>query len=156
MDVDIVDPYSNSTQAIVPAYGIYAFSFSSCDVTDTIEIGVSCPISVPNSFSPNGDGVNDVFEISDIDVNVHTQSVFYVFNRWGGVVYIDPNYGLTGEWWDGRMLFHNRQLSSYVFQNNWDNNQDYVRDGVYFYTLEVYNSIFNQKEFYSGEISIFT
>ena len=54
------------------------------------------------------------------------------------------------------MLFHNRQLSSYVFQNNWDNNQDYVRDGVYFYTLEVYNSIFNQKEFYSGEISIFT
>ena len=156
MDVDIADPYSNSTQAIVPSYGIYAFSFSSCDVTDTIEIGVSCPISVPNSFSPNGDGVNDVFEISDIDVNVHTQSVFYVFNRWGGVVYIDPNYGLNGEWWDGRMLFHNRQLSSYVFQNNWDNNQDYVRDGVYFYTLEVYNSIFNQKEFYSGEISIFT
>ena len=156
MDVTILDSYTNSTQALVPAYGIYAFSFTSCNVTDTIEIGVSCPITVPNSFSPNGDGVNDFFEITDIDLNVHTQSVFYVFNRWGGVVYIDSNYGLNGEWWDGRMMFHNRQLSNFVFQKDWDNNQDYVSDGVYFYTLEVYNSIFKQKEFYSGEISIFT
>ena len=92
----------------------------------------------------------------DIDVNVHTQSVFCVFNRWGGVVYIDPNYGLSGEWWDGRMIFNNRQLSNFVFHQGWDNNQDYVSDGVYFYTLEVYNSIFKQKEFYTGDISIFT
>ena len=80
----ISNPFSNSTSATVPAYGLYSFSFQSCNVVDTVEIGVSCPISVPNTFSPNGDGINDNFVISDIDPNIHTQSVLYVFNRWGG------------------------------------------------------------------------
>ena len=37
-----------------------------------------------------------------------------------------------------------------------DNNSGYVTDGVYYYTLEVYNMAVNQKEFYSGDISIFS
>ena len=155
-DVLISNPFSNSTSATVPAYGLYSFSFQSCNVVDTVEIGVSCPISVPNTFSPNGDGINDNFVISDIDPNIHTQSVLYVFNRWGGVVYINPNYGLSGEWWDGQMMFNRRQSSSLFFQKKWDESDDFVKDGTYFYTLEVFNTVFNQKEFYSGEINIFT
>ena len=121
-----------------------------------VEIGVSCPISVPNSFTPNSDGINDNFVISDIDSNIHSQSILYVFNRWGGVVYINQNYGLDGDWWDGQMMFNSRQSSSLFFQKKWDERDDFVKDGTYFYTLEVFNMVFNQKEFYSGEINIFT
>ena len=155
-DVLISNPFLNSTSATVPAYGLYSFSFQSCDEVATVEIGVSCPISVPNSFTPNSDGINDNFVISDIDSNIHSQSILYVFNRWGGVVYINQNYGLDGEWWDGQMMFNNRQSSSLFFQKKWDERDDFVKDGTYFYTLEVFNMVFNQKEFYSGEINIFT
>ena len=155
-DVLISNPFSNSTSATVPAYGLYSFSFQSCDEVATVEIGVSCPISVPNSFTPNSDGINDNFVISDIDSNIHSQSILYVFNRWGGVVYINQNYGLDGDWWDGQMMFNKRQTSSLFFQKKWDEGDDFVKDGTYFYTLEVFNTVFNQKEFYSGEINIFT
>ena len=152
----IIDPYSTNTQAVVSEYGVYIFSFTSCDVTNQVEIGVSCPISVPNSFSPNGDGVNDIFEIPDLNKNVHTQSVLYIYNKWGAVVFIDPNYGLDGQWWDGQTNYSDKSLSSFLPAQYFDKQSNYVNDGVYYYTLEVYNNAHQQKEFYSGDISIFS
>tara|TARA_Y100000994_G_scaffold246826_1_gene250889 strand:+ start:23648 stop:26380 length:2733 start_codon:yes stop_codon:yes gene_type:complete len=151
---EILDPYSSSTQALVSEFGMYEFSFTSCDTISYVQIGISCPMIVPNSFSPNSDGLNDLFEIADLNPNVYTQSVFYVYNRWGGIVYLNHEYGLNGEWWDGRMIFHNRPFSKFLPERNWDDNTDYVSDGVYFYTLEVYNNTNKQKEFYSGSILI--
>ena len=153
---EIIDPYSNSTQAIVPEFGLYSFSFTACDHTEIIEIGISCPLTVPNSFSPNGDGLNDLFQIADLDPNVYTESILYVYNKWGGIVYLDMNYGLNNNWWDGQAIFHNRPFSNILPGREWDNNQDYVSDGVYFYALEVYNLTIRQKEFYSGDIMIFS
>jgi gliding motility-associated-like protein len=52
---------------------------------------------IPNSFTPNGDGINDVLQIygSDIDPN---RFKIEVFNRWGDIVYssTDPNEAWTG------------------------------------------------------------
>ena len=87
---------------------------------------------------------------------MYTQSILHIYNRWGGLVYIDPNYGLDNNWWDGQSLFHNRQFSSILPGRSWDDNQDYVSDGTYFYTLEVFNNTIKQKEFYSGDIMIFS
>ncbi len=70
--------------------------------SDTIFVD-SCPLDtnfnfyIPNSFSPNNDGVNDVF-----------QPVFYniiftdaqIFNRWGDLVYQSKDKFL----WDGKKL----------------------------------------------------
>ena len=153
---EIIDPYSYSTQAVVSEFGVYEFSFISCDTISYVQIGISCPMIVPNSFSPNSDGLNDLFEIADLNPNVYTQSVFYVYNRWGGIVYLNHDYGLNGEWWDGQMIFHDRPFSNFLPARDWDDNQDFVSDGVYFYTLEVYNSTNKQKEFYSGSILIST
>ena len=59
--------------------------------------------------------------------------------------------------WDGQMMFNRRQSSCLFFQKkNGMKSDDFVKDGTYFYTLEVFNTVFNQKEFYSGEINIFT
>lgn len=74
-------------------------------------------VYIPNAFTPNGDGINDVF------VPVAANADFYefsVWNRWGDIVFetTDP----TGVW-DG-----SHQGGEY-----------YVQDGVYTYKV-VYNS----------------
>jgi len=57
------------------------------------------PLVVPNAFSPNGDHVNDLFEISGIDAVSPVD--IKVWNRWGVEVYTSSNYQNT---WDGRNL----------------------------------------------------
>jgi gliding motility-associated-like protein len=57
---------------------------------------------VPNIFSPNGDGINDIFYLQS-NSEVTEVSVFRVFDRWGDVVFEDfnflPNDPVHG--WDG-------------------------------------------------------
>lgn len=74
------------------------------------------PISIPEGFSPNNDGVNDRFVIikpygTIIDLEI--------FNRWGNVVYTNSNYNND---WDGKGV------------NNFMG-QDLV-DGGYYYTIK--------------------
>ncbi|MBC8053218.1 MAG: tandem-95 repeat protein [Sphingobacteriaceae bacterium] len=54
------------------------------------------PLYIPQGFSPNGDGVNDVFIISNsLGKRIHLD----VFNRWGNRVYKSSSYQND---WDGR------------------------------------------------------
>jgi gliding motility-associated-like protein len=48
----------------------------------------------PNSFTPNGDGTNDIFKISGLSVYEPTLKIF---NRWGDVVYTSSNLWWTGD-----------------------------------------------------------
>jgi gliding motility-associated-like protein len=50
---------------------------------------------IPNAFSPNGDGLNDVLEIFAQDI---TDFSLTVYNRWGEVIFIAPNRKV---FWDG-------------------------------------------------------
>jgi gliding motility-associated-like protein len=62
-----------------------------------------CPLYIPNVFSPNGDGINDLFQIRVAgDENVLITR-FFIFDRWGNNVYKQYNLHLqsTEEWWDG-------------------------------------------------------
>ncbi len=51
---------------------------------------------IPQGFSPNGDGVNDVFEIRGI--RFYPDNDLVIMNRWGNVVYKTHGYANT---WDG-------------------------------------------------------
>lgn len=57
-----------------------------CSVSDTIRILLDDTkrIFVPNAFSPNGDGINDVLYIYGPSVQIID---FKVFNRWGSLVF---------------------------------------------------------------------
>lgn len=57
--------------------------------------GVSAIFDIPNVFTPNGDGINDIFSIPSIGIDV--MEVF-IFNRYGQIVY--EWYGRNG-FWDG-------------------------------------------------------
>ncbi len=77
-----------------------------------VEVGTK--FYVPNTFSPNGDGVNDVFFIHSLPEG----SRFRVYDRWGVRVYQHDSY-----------------------DNTWD--ADGVDDGVYYYDLETKIGDFN-------------
>lgn len=48
----------------------------------------------PNSFTPNGDGLNDIFEVRGLSVYRPTLKIF---NRWGVVVYVSNDLFWTGD-----------------------------------------------------------
>ena len=71
-------------------------------------------VYIPNVFSPNGDGINDVFTVygnNDVDRIVELQ----IFDRWGNQVFINrefpPNEINFG--WDG--TFRNKDMNPAVF-----------------------------------------
>ncbi len=73
-------------------------------------------IDIPEAFSPNRDGVNDRFIILK---PFGTILDLEVFNRWGNVVYANPNYNNE---WDGR------GTNNFIGQD--------LMDGGYYYTLK--------------------
>lgn len=77
-------------------------------------------VTIPNVFTPNGDGKNDTFTIPDISQFKENELV--IVNRWGGEVYHAKNY-----------------------QNNWTG--DKADDGTYFYSLKVKSNDGKQDEF---------
>ncbi len=73
-----------------------------CVRSDTIELGVECPIYAPTAFSPNGDGYNDRFVLfSGLPFFVVK---YQIYDRWGGLVYEANDFGGAelGAYWDGR------------------------------------------------------
>lgn len=73
---------------------------TSCSVTDEYEIIVSTEVyaNVPNAFTPNNDGLNDVLKV-EYSAGVGAEFNFRIFNRWGKLLFQsnDINKG-----WDGR------------------------------------------------------
>ena len=66
-------------------------------------------IATPNAFTPNGDGLNDVFKPSFVGLGEITD--FYVYNRWGKLLYfsIDPTKG-----WDGSLNGIEQEVGTYL------------------------------------------
>ena len=82
----------------------------------------------PNSFTPNGDGTNDVFIISGLSVYHPTLKIF---NRWGVEVYVSSNL-----WWNGD-----------------GGNGYYCDNGVYNWIVE-YKDRFGQNKQESGHVTL--
>lgn len=86
-------------------YSVKVSDPNGCFGSDTILISSDCDIDlfIPNAFTPNGDGVNDVFLVRG---NAQTTSIeqMIVYNRWGNKVFeaknILPNDTSAG--WDGK------------------------------------------------------
>lgn len=67
-----------------------------CSVSDTIFIKVLKSPEIPNAFSPNGDGVNDTWNIKYLES--YPGATVDVFNRYGQVVFRSFGYNRP---WDG-------------------------------------------------------
>ncbi|PJJ79008.1 T9SS type B sorting domain-containing protein [Mucilaginibacter auburnensis] len=54
------------------------------------------PVTIPNTFTPNGDGINDIWDITNLDS--YNNITVTVFNRNGTTVYFSNGYAVS---WDG-------------------------------------------------------
>lgn len=57
----------------------------------------NCPIWIPDGFSPNEDGINDTFEISNL-LDIYTDFELHIYSRQGNLIFVGNND--TG-FWDG-------------------------------------------------------
>lgn len=86
-----------------------------CDNSeDDVRIEVHALI-IPTGYSPNGDGVNDQFEI--IGLNEYPYASLEVFNRWGNSLYTSSEY--ANDW------------------NGTGNHGEVLPDDIYYYVLTV-------------------
>ncbi|WP_276498197.1 gliding motility-associated C-terminal domain-containing protein [Pontibacter litorisediminis] len=65
-----------------------------CEDTVSVVVNVRQLLEIPNAFSPNGDGVNDTWEIKNIEY--YPQAKVEIYNRWGNLVFEQTNY--RNEW----------------------------------------------------------
>jgi gliding motility-associated-like protein len=108
-------PTLQNTFATVQQTTIFTLTVSDgvCFVSDTTEVKVYeiiCDdpyVFVPNAFSPNGDGNNDVLYVRGLWVE---KVIFRVFDRWGELVFESDQ---IANGWDG--TFQGRKLAPDVF-----------------------------------------
>jgi gliding motility-associated-like protein len=82
---------------------------------------------VYNSISPNGDGVNDIFRIRNIDF--YPENTLSIYNRWGIEVYHVNSYGQNDNFFKG--FSDGRSTVSRDVE---------LPEGTYFYTLTYKNT----------------
>jgi gliding motility-associated-like protein len=85
-------------------------TFDECVESVTMDIDVQpVELIIPNIITPNGDGLNDVFVIEELEY--YMTNKMSIFNRYGKRVYTQTDY-----------------------QSDWDGGN--LRDGAYFYVLK--------------------
>ena len=95
------------TVTVSDAFGCSTTASTEVKVQVVLSEDVTCEILVPNSFSPNGDGINDYFKVNCL-YNFENP-VIEIYNRWGNLVFKKDHYGdvdfwgsETDAWWNGR------------------------------------------------------
>ncbi len=114
-------------------YSVVVTNTFGCTATDTIFINSFCKSSqvyIPNAFTPDGDGLNDILMVRGRGITVKS---FRIFNRWGELVFEkenfypnDPKFG-----WDGRVRGVPATPDVYVYTAEvfCDNNIPYTYKG---------------------------
>ncbi|MEQ1744777.1 MAG: gliding motility-associated C-terminal domain-containing protein [Saprospiraceae bacterium] len=87
-------------------------SYSVCGEKQASVTVLGCPsqVYVPNVFSPNDDGQNDLFAISARNIGEATLSVF---SRWGDLFYQETSTTLSG--WDGTTRGQHASAGVYIY-----------------------------------------
>lgn len=128
----IANPYKTTT------YNVNVYSNKGCADSSKVTIKVLCDksqIFIPNTFTPNGDGVNDIFYVRGAGIT--SVESFRIYNRWGEV------------------LFERRGGAVNDKSNGWDGTHNGVKlpPDVYMYTVEAYCEN-NELLKFKGDITI--
>ncbi len=91
---------TGSTDSIISvteqgSYSVKVEDWNCCYNSDTVFLKVF-KYFIPNAFTPNGDGLNDVFRVIGLyrDINFH----MYIYDRWGELIFESDN---IDKGWDG-------------------------------------------------------
>ena len=106
-------------------YTLTATSKAGCSKSDTVHVTVLTQINVPNIFSPNGDGVNDTWEIKFLDS--YPGATVDVFNRYGQKIYHSNGYPVE---WDGKLHGTALPIGTYYYVIDPKNNRPIISGGI--------------------------
>jgi gliding motility-associated-like protein len=109
----------SSTTAVPKAETIYTVTATNnggCKATDDVKVTVFCDsknVFIPNTFSPNNDGINDVFYPRG--TGLYSIKSFRIFNRWGQLIFnktdMTPNNPSQG--WNG--MYNGKKANADVY-----------------------------------------
>jgi gliding motility-associated-like protein len=94
-------------------YRVIAYKQGNPEITsmsNETEVIPTMFIYVPNSFTPNGDGLNDTFGISGEAIQNFSMRIF---NRWGDMIFETNS---TDEQWNGTFKGQKAPTGSYVYK----------------------------------------
>jgi gliding motility-associated-like protein len=93
-------------------YSVTIRDASGCEVTEsrTIYTNEDDCLFIPNTFSPNGDGINDTWNIRNIQL--YARATVRVYNRWGLSVFESQGYSQP---WDGTYKGKDLEPSTYYY-----------------------------------------
>lgn len=79
-----------------------------------VEVKEDYAIYVPNAFTPDGDGLNDIFLPQGIGINPDKYQ-FWIYDRWGNLIFTTTNFA---QGWDGKVQGHSDlvQIDTYVWK----------------------------------------
>lgn len=105
----VVSPTSTTQYFLSVSNGV-------CSITDFCEVVVISALKIPNTFSPNGDGINDTWEI--LGIQSYPDCFVQVYDRWGQLVFQTTGYS-PSKFWDGTSM-NGRELapSAYYYVIN--------------------------------------
>jgi gliding motility-associated-like protein len=100
-------------------YWVKVADENGCTGADTIAIKeITCiPSKFPNTFTPNGDGINDTWDINGL--GAFPQCTVFVYSRWGQLVFKSTGYPTP---WDGRENGKDLPIGTYYYIINLKNN----------------------------------
>jgi gliding motility-associated-like protein len=112
-DTNIFDPVGYYPDTGRYAYNVHVVSDYGCAGDDSIKVLVvnQAAFFVPSAFTPNGDGMNDVFR--PIAIGYRSLKYFRVYNRFGEMVF-DTNTLEAG--WDGTYMHKLCDVGVYFWQ----------------------------------------
>jgi gliding motility-associated-like protein len=90
----IATPIASPVQTTT--YRLTVTSATGCDSSAAVTVNVIKNVIIPNAFTPNGDGINDNWDI--VGLVLYPGCTVSVYNRYGGLVYHSTNYARA---WDG-------------------------------------------------------
>lgn len=87
-----------------------------CTISDSVTITVTQKVTIPEAFTPNNDGINDIFRI--LEIENYPDCIVTIYDRWGQKVFKSTGY-TADKWWNG------------------ENGGRVVPSGTYFYVIEL-------------------
>lgn len=109
LDFDnILNPVARPTVNTI--YKLTVTSADGCTNADEVTVTVLKAPVIPNTFTPNNDGINDVWNILNLD-SYPTVTV-EIFNRYGAQVYYSKGYSIP---WDGRYKGAELPVGTYYY-----------------------------------------
>jgi gliding motility-associated-like protein len=107
-NTDILNPVvspSNDTQ-----YTLTVTAADGCSAVAHLTVNVLLNIVIPNTFTPNGDGINDFWEIQHLES--YPNCIVQIFNRYGEKLYYSVGYPTP---WDGKYKGSNLPTGTYYY-----------------------------------------